>query len=190
MKKLLIICLALIVFLTSCDLSYFKDWGKTPDTEVDGEESNKEEKEEEKEPELPHSEMVALSDLINRDDVVKIVCDITYFWDDTIGEHYRLTEVDEFLYLFLDANADLQFITDIPEVYDLYDEQYEIVKESKFEIEDCILFYFSDCNKKVIAHGTIYANGLIDLIFENEVYVSVAPSNTDTADLIKFLRGE
>ncbi len=42
MKKLLIICLALIVFLTSCDLSYFKDWGKTPDTEVGGEEDKEE----------------------------------------------------------------------------------------------------------------------------------------------------
>ena len=43
MKKLLIICLALIVFLTSCDLSYFKNWGKTPDTEVGGEEGKEEE---------------------------------------------------------------------------------------------------------------------------------------------------
>ena len=190
MKKLLIICLALIIFLTSCDLSYFKDWGKTPDTEVGGEESNEEEKEEEKEPELPHSEMVALSDLVNRDDVVKIVCDITYFWDDTIGEHYRLTEVDEFLDLFLDANADLKFITDIPDVYDLYDQQYEIVKESKYEIEDYIIFYFFDCNGKVIACGDIYVNGLIYLYAApaTEFCVSVAPSNTSTADLISFLR--
>ncbi len=135
--------------------------------------------------------MVALSDLINRDDVVEISCAITYFWDDTIGENYRLTDVDEFLDLFLDANADLQFITDIPDVYDLYDQQYEIVKESEYEIEDYIIFYFFDCNGKVIACGDIYANGLIYLYVApaTEFCVSVAPSNTDTADLMKLLRG-
>lgn len=192
MKKLLILCLMLSLLLTSCDLSFITKWGKTPETEI-GDEEGKEEveeekKEEEKEPELPHSEMVALSELINRDDVVKIVCDITYFWDSSTGEHYRLTDVDEFLDLFLDANADLQFITDIPEVYDLYDQQYELVKKAKYEIEDCILFYFSDCNKEVVACGNIYANGLIYLISANDVYVSVSPMNTDTADLIDFLR--
>ena len=190
MKKLLIICLALIVFLTSCDLSYFKDWEKTPDTEVGGEESNEEEKEEEKEPELPHSEMVALSNLINRNGIESISCTVTSYWDSTMGERYRLSDVDEFLDLFLDANADLKFITDIPDVYDLYDQQYEIVKESEYEIEDYIIFYFFDCNGKVIACGDIYVNGLIYLYAApaTEFCVSVAPSNTDTADLMKLLR--
>ena len=190
MKKLLIICLALIVFLTSCDLSYFKDWGKTPDTEVGGEESNEEEKEEEKEPELPHSDMVALSDLINRDDIANISCIVTSFWDSTMGEHYRLSDVDEFLDLFLDANADLQCITDVPEVYDLFDEQYEVFRKSQISNDELIYFDFLDRNGEVIVGGTICANGLIALnhYSTNELYISVAPSNTSTADLISFLR--
>ncbi len=185
MKKLLIICLALIVFLTSCDLSYFKDWGKTPDTEIDSEEG----KEEEKDPELPHSEMVALSDLINRDGIDMIVCDITQYYISGI-ERYRLSDVDEFLNLFLDANADLQCITDVPEVYDLFDEQYEVFRKSKISNDELIYFDFLDHNRKVIVGGTICANGLIALNYysTNELYMSVAPSNTSTADLISFLR--
>ena len=189
MKKLLIICLALIIFLTSCDLSYFKDWEKTPDTEVGGEESNEEEKEEEKEPELPHSEMVALSDLINRDDVDMIVCDVTQYFITGI-ERYRLSDVDEFLDLFLDANADLQCITDVPEVYDLFDEQIKILRESERSNDEFIYFDFFDCNNEMLITGTIYPNGMIGMYIKNvkNSYVSIAPLNTNTADFINFLR--
>ena len=189
MKKLLIICLALIVFLTSCDLSYFKDWGKTPDTEVGGEESKEEEKEEEKEPELPHSEMVALSDLINRDDVDIIVCDVTQYFITGI-ERYRLSDVDEFLDLFLDANADLQCITDVPDVYDLFDEQIKILRESERSNDEFIYFDFFDCNNEMLITGTIYPNGMIGMYIKNvkNSYVSIAPLNTNTADFINFLR--
>ena len=191
MKKLLIICLALIVFLTSCDLSYFKDWGKTPDTEVGGEESNEEEKEEEKEPELPHSEMVALSDLINRDDVVYVEFQITFFMEGSILSRHTTDNVDGFLELFLNKNSDLQFVCDIEDVYDLYDEKmkvsFDLVKKNEYYVN----YYLLDSDGHAIAGGVIYPDSTIGIIVYKPAhlphYISSEASNTDVNTFIDYL---
>lgn len=188
MKKLFILCLMLSLILTSCDLRDLIELEKTPETEANGD--NAQNDEQENQPKLPCSDLVLLSNLIKRGDVAKIECVVTSFWDSTTGKHYYLSDVDEFLNLFLDANADLQFITDIPDVYDLFDEQIAILRESELSDDELIYFDLLDCNDMVLATGTIYPNGMIGMYISNmkNSYVSVSPLNTDIEDFINLFK--
>jgi hypothetical protein len=175
MKKLLIICLALIVFLTSCDLSYFKDWGKTPDTEVGGEQSNEEEKK------LPQSEASTLSELINVEDVAYVEYSVTYQLDCSIPRPYCTDNVDSFFDILSDGSADMKFVTDIEGVHDLFDENFKNSWDVLATGEYYVIYYLLDNNNKAIASGTIYPDKQIGVtVHQTKVfYFSASPSNVN-----------
>ena len=184
MKKLFIICLALMVFLTSCDLNFLIESDITPDAE------GKEEKlPEGGEETLPKSEAVTLSEIINIDDIAYVEYVVTYWLDSAIPRPHLTDNVDSFLDILSDGNSDLHFITDIEEVYDLFDENFKNSWDVHRNGEYYVIYYLLDSNNKGIATGTIYPDKQIGLtVFETEVfYFSESPSNVDLDSFIESI---
>ena len=190
MKKLFIVCLSLILLLTSCDIDYINDWINPQDTE---EIEEKKKNEEAEEPELPRSEAYTLSELVNVDDIAYVEFTVDYYLSSSIPRPYITDNVDSFLSLLQnDESSDLQFIADIEDVYDLCNKLlYESFDFSRNG--DCyVIYYLLDCEKHTIAHGTIYCNNYIN-VFVSEtdtLYCSESPANIDLESLIDSINAK
>ena len=190
MKKLFIVCLSLILLLTSCDIDYINDWINPQDTE---EIEEKKKNEEAEEPELPRSEAYTLSELVNVDDIAYVQFTVDYYLSSSIPRPYITDNVDSFLSLLQnDESSDLQFIADIEDVYDLCNKLlYESFDFSRNG--DCyVIYYLLDCEKHTIAHGTIYCNNYIN-VFVSEtdtLYCSESPANIDLESLIDSINAK
>ena len=139
-KKLFIICLALIISLTSCDLSFLGEKDKTP------------------EPELPMSETVTLAELINKEDVAYIKHRSRIFLCSNFL-YATAYNVDDLFDLLIVPNLEKEFITDLADVHDQYDENYgnafSYVKNSRYEYVE---WYFYSESGKNIGILTLYPN--------------------------------
>ena len=185
MKKLFIICLSFMLMLTSCDLDYITDWIKAPDTEDIDETENQEN------PKLPRSEAYTLSELVNKDDILYIEFQITFYLDSTQFANRHITyNIDGFFDLFFNKNSDLQFISNIDGVYDLYDEIKSASIDLLYDGEHYVNYTLFDTNGNFLADGTIYPDSMIEIYVFNSsptYFISTEPSSTDVNTFIDYL---
>ena len=179
MKKLFIICLALIISLTSCDLSLLGGKDKTP------------------EPELPMSETVTLAELINKEDVAYIKHKKTFHNDANNLTYITSHNVDELFAKVIEPNTDLEFIYDL-EGDDLFDqkwrEAWDTIYPKNGKLGDKYIFWeLFNSNGAWIGFLRIFSNSLV--IYEHldysshkaEYYVSVNYANLDFDQLLEDL---
>ena len=111
MGKILILCLAVVILLTGCDMSAL--WGnktpdtETPDTETPGTETPKTEADKVREeyPDLPMSETITLGELIKKEDVVYINHTINNFHSPTFLQAISY-DIDKLFSILVDPNSD------------------------------------------------------------------------------------
>ena len=186
MRKILIIFLAVIVFLTGCDISTLWE-NKTPDTEtpvIDTPETETPktdiEKFMEENPDLPMSETVTLGDRLHKEDVAYIQYGMTWFGLFGAAPLDTTYDVDGFFEYVIEKNLDKVMVTNIEgdDAYDkIMDDSWELIR--KGEIYVFIIF----CNSKGYTVGTmsIYPdNAFVYCGHDTYIdYVSVGKSEVD-----------
>ena len=186
MKKILIICLAVIVFLTGCDISTLWE-GKTPDTETPNTETPETEtpktdieKFMEENPDLPMSETVTLGDRLHKEDVAYIQYGMTWFGLFGAAPLDTTYDVDGFFEYVIEKNLDKVMVTDI-EGYDAYDkimdDSWELIRKG----EIYVYIVYCDSEGKTVGTMSIYPDNTI-VYYGHDIYidyVSVGKSEVD-----------
>lgn len=186
MKRIIVLCLMTVLIFTSCDINLHK-WGD----ELDQDENK-----------LPKSEALAISELINVEDVVYVEYRVTYHLSSSFPWPYCTDNVDSFFDLLDGQNADIKFITDIEDTDDLFDEQFEkawnslrMDEDGNLRLADFVYYNLMDENGRWIATGTIYPNGAVGItVFDlndpdanSEFYVTEAPLCIDLDALVQYI---
>ena len=189
MKRLFVLCLVLVLSLTSCEIN-LPECGNNPDDD-----ENK----------LPRSEAFAISQLINVEDVAYVEYRVDYWLSSSIPTPYLTDDVDSFFNLLDNENADAKFITDIEDTDDLFDEQFKAAWESlrmdedgNLRLADYVQYTLMNENKKTIALGNIYPNGTVGITVlnldsldpldpESEFYVTEVPLGINLAALVQYV---
>ena len=201
MKKILIICLAVIVFLTGCDISTLWE-GKTPDTETPNTETPETEtpkteadKVREEYPDLPMSETVTLGQLIKKEDVVYINHTINNFHSPTFLQAISY-DIDKLFSILVDPNSDKIFITDTVGVKDIYDVKWDEARANQFSADDYVSWSFYGENGE-IGVLTVYTSGFMKYYIPSkkpttkDLYFCLGYSNVSVSELEDLLyKGE